>query len=287
MMQRKIFRKTLDKLFGILCAVSTSIGIIMLAVLLIRVFSEALPWLNWNFLTGMPSRFASRAGIYPLIMGSLFLVLLVASFSVPLGIFAAMYLEEYAPKNLLTKIIETNIANLSGVPSIVFGLLGLGIFIRFFNLGPGILLVGALTLSLRVLPIIIISTQETIRAVPYSYKEAAYGLGASHWEVIKTVVMPQALPGIMTGIILAMSNAIGETAPLIMIGVATSIFRAPTSLLSSFGALPLQLYAWSDFPDQNFQHGVTPAAIVVLLALLLSFNLVAIVIRNKYKKDIH
>lgn len=279
-LQRKIY----DTGFKILCICSTLIGVIMLFLLLLKVFSEALPWLDWQFITSVPSRFPRKAGIYPLLLGSLALIVVVILISVPLGVSTAIYLESYAKKNFLTTLITTNIANLSGVPSIVFGLLGLGIFISVFNMGPGVLLVGGLTLSLRILPIIIITTQETIRAVPSSYTLAAFGLGASRWETIKTIILPHSVQGILTGVILAISNAIGETAPLIMIGVATSIFRGPTGLLSAFGALPLQIFAWSDYPKEEFQHGVTPAAIIVLLAILIVLNTSAIIIRYKYNK---
>lgn len=277
-------RKALDVGFNVLCVFSTLLGVFMLLALLTKVFSEAIPWLDWQFITSSPSRFASKAGILPLLLGSLYLMLLVIIIAVPLGVASAIYLEEYAPKTFFTKLIEINISNLAGIPSIVYGLLGLGIFISIFNMGAGVLLVGAFTLSLRVLPIIIISTQESIRTVPYSYKEAAYGLGASQWEVIRTVSLPGALPGILTGIILALANAIGESAPLIMIGVATTIFRAPHNILSAFGALPLQIYAWADLPQSDFQHGVTPAAIVVLLVILIICNASTIIIRNKYQK---
>lgn len=277
------FRNIFDTLFGGICAISACFGLISLIFLLVKVIGEALPWLDWHFITSSPSRFAEKAGIFPLIMGSLFLVIVVVILAVPLGVCASIYLEEYSPKNTLTKIIETNISNLAGVPSIVFGLLGLSVFIGFFGLKPGIIIVGAATLTLRILPTIIISTQESIRAVPNSYREAAYGLGASHWETIRTIVLPQSLPGIMTGVILATSNAIGESAPLIMIGVATSIFKAPDGLFSAFGALPLQIFAWSDYPKPEFQHGITPAAIVVLLIILVLLNLTAIIIRKKFK----
>ncbi|HMA99538.1 MAG TPA: phosphate ABC transporter permease PstA, partial [Spirochaetota bacterium] len=277
-MKCKLYRLFIDKAFAIVCAVATCIGILALIVLLYNVIADAAGWLDWDFISKTPSRFAAKAGIYPLIIGSFMVVALVALFSLPLGVCAAVYLEEYAEKNRLTKVIETNIANLAGVPSIIFGLLGLGIFVSFMGLGPGIVLVGAFTLTLRVLPIVIISTQEAIRAVPDTLREASYGLGASQWQTIHHVVLPKALPSIMTGLILSVSNAIGESAPLIMVGVATSIFRAPTGLLSPFGALPLQIFAWSDYPVKEFQHGVVPAAIVVLLAILIFLNLTTIYI---------
>lgn len=284
-MKKSIVRPILNKIFEYLCICSSLIGILALLFLLFKVVREASPWLDWQFLTSSPSRFPEKAGIYPLVLGSFALIVLVSIFALPIGVCSAIYLEEYSPRNALTKFIEINISNLAGVPSIVFGLLGLGIFIQYLNLGPGILLVGALTLTLRILPIIILATQESIRAVPDSYREASYGLGASHWETTYHIVLPHALPGIMTGMILAISNAIGETAPLIIVGVATSIFNAPKGIMHSFGALPLQIFAWSDFPKAEFQHGVAPAAIVVLLMILLTLNTLAIIIRHKYKKS--
>jgi phosphate transport system permease protein len=240
-------------------------------------------WLDWQFVTSTPSRFAEKAGVYPMIVGSTFVVALVAAFSLPLGVGAAVWLEEYARDNWLKRIIEMNIANLAGVPSIVYGLLGLGFFVSTLGLPHGIVLVGAFTLTLRVLPIVIVSSQEAIRAVPASHRHASLGLGTTQWQMIRTVVLPESIPGIMTGTILALANAMGETAPLIMIGAATSIFTAPRGIFSSFSALPLQIYAWSDFPKQEFQHGVTPAAIIVLLIILLGMNGIAIYIRHRFR----
>ncbi len=272
------------KVFLILCIVSTFAGIVSLAALLVYVFYDAVGWLDWQFITSSPSRFAERAGVYPMLLGSIFLVATVALFTFPIGVGAAIYLEEYAPENFLRRLIEMNIANLAGVPSIVFGLLGLGLFVSMLDMAHGTILVGAFTLTLRVLPIVIVSSQEAVRAVPDSHRHAAYGLGSTHWQVVRTVVLPESVPGIMTGTIIAMANAMGETAPLIMIGAATSIFTPPRGLLSPFSAMPLQIYAWSDFPNTDFQHGVTPAAIVVLLIILLSMNAVAIYIRHRFTR---
>jgi phosphate transport system permease protein len=219
-----------------------------------------------------------------MIVGSTFVVAMVAVFSLPLGVGAAIWLEEYARDNWLKRLIELNIANLAGVPSIVYGLLGLGLFVSTLGLPHGIVLVGSFTLTLRVLPIVIVSSQEAIKAVPDSHRHASLGLGSTQWQMIRSVVLPESVPGIMTGTILALANAMGETAPLIMIGAATSIFTAPRGLFSSFSALPLQIFAWSDFPKQEFQHGVTPAAIVVLLIILLAMNGLAIYIRHRFSK---
>jgi phosphate transport system permease protein len=272
------------KIFTGLCIFATFFGIVSLASLLMYVFYDAAGWLNWNFLTSPPSRFAEKAGIYPMLVGSIFVVSMVALFSLPLGVGAAVYLEEYAKDNWLKKLIEMNISNLAGVPSIVYGLLGLGLFVSTLGFSHGIVLVGAFTLTLRVLPIVIVSSQEAIRAVPDSQRYAAMGLGTTKWQMIRSVTLMMSTPGIMTGMILALANAMGETAPLIMIGAATSIFTAPRGVLSSFSALPLQIYAWSDFPSEGFRHGVTPAAIVVLLIVLMAMNGVAIYIRQRYAK---
>ena len=271
-------------IFFFMCLGATLFGILSLGALLVYVAIDAAGWIDWQFITSSPSRFAEKAGVYPMIIGSTFVIAVVAVFSLPLGVGAAIYLEEYSRDTPLRRFIEMNIANLAGVPSIVYGLLGLGIFVSALGMGHGIILVGALTLTLRVLPIVIVSSQEAVRAVPNSMRQASYGLGATKWQTIRKAVLPEAIPGIMTGTILALANAMGETAPLIMIGAATSIFTAPKGLFSSFSALPLQIFAWSDFPQQDFQHGVTPAAIVVLLIILLSMNMCAIVIRNKFRK---
>lgn len=272
------------KLFSLACLLATLFGLLALATLLIYVFWDAVGWVDWQFLTSPTSRFPSRAGIYPALMGSAFAIALVAAFSLPLGVGAAIYLEEYASKNFFTKLIEINISNLAGVPSIVYGLLGLGLFITFLDLEDGTVLVGGLTLTLLILPIVIISSKEAIKSVPDSHRMAAFGIGATKWQVVKKVVLPEAIPGIMTGTILALARAIGETAPLIMIGAATSIFSAPKGIMSPFSAMPIQIFAWSDLPQHDFQHGVTPAGVVVLLVILLSMNLIAVIIRNRTQR---
>jgi phosphate transport system permease protein len=209
---------------------------------------------------------------------------LTALFTVFLGVGAAIYLEEYAPETRLTAFIEANIANLAGVPSIVYGLLGLAIFVRGIQLGAS-LLAGALTLTLLILPIVIISTQEALRAVPDSQRRAAYGVGATQWEVIRDVVLPAALPGIMTGTILSLSRAIGETAPILMVGAATSMFTVPYSLTGPFSAMPMQIFDWARLPEAEFQH-VAAAGIVVLLTVLLLMNATAIYIRYRFETNL-
>jgi phosphate transport system permease protein len=270
--------------FLFLCIGATWVGILSLAALLVYVFWDAIGWIDWQFITSPPSRFAEEAGLYPSLVGSIFVITLVGILSLPLGVGAAIYLQEYSTSSFLTKLIETNISNLAGVPSIVYGLLGLGIFVSTLGLPHGTVIVGAFTLTLLILPIVIVSSQEAIKAVPDTLRHAAYGIGATRWQTIRSVVLPQAIPGIMTGTILALARAMGETAPLIMIGAATSIFTSPRGIFSPFSAMPLQIFAWSDLPQREFQHGVTPAAIVVLLIILLSMNAVAIFIRHKYQK---
>jgi phosphate transport system permease protein len=275
------------KFFITFCIIATFFGIVSLASLLIYVFLDAYGWIDWQFISSAPSRFADKAGIYPMLVGSIFVVSLVALFSLPLGVGAAVYLEEYARDNWIRRLIEMNISNLAGVPSIVYGLLGLGLFVSTLNMPHGIVIVGSFTLTLRVLPIVIVSSQEAIRAVPVSHRYASLGLGATKWQMIRSVIFTEAIPGVMTGMILALANAMGETAPLIMIGAATSIFTAPKGIFSSFSAMPLQIYAWSDFPQEDFRHGVTPAAIVILLAVLLIMNGIAIYIRHRYSRKMH
>jgi len=272
------------RLFYVLCFLATLFGIGALATLLVYVFWDSIGWVDWQFVTSAPSRFPAQAGIFPALMGSVYVIALVAVLSLPVGVGAAIYLEEYASKNTFTRIIEINIANLAGVPSIVYGLLGLAMFVTLFDLEDGTVFVGSLTLTLLILPIVIISSQEAIRSVPDSHKHASYGVGATQWQMIRSVVLPEAAPGIMTGLILALARAIGETAPLIMIGAATSIFSPPRGIFDIFSAMPLQIFAWSDLPSPDFQHGVTPAGVVVLLAILLLMNSIAVFIRYRFQR---
>ncbi len=289
-LQRKRLYGTL---FVGVCLAATMVGIVALVALLADVVSEAWGWLTWEFLTYPPSRFIENfdpsmygnpetrpAGIYPALIGSIYLIVMTAIFTLFLGVGAAIYLEEYAADNWLTTLINANISNLAGVPSIVYGLLGLAMFVRALNTGSS-LLAGALTLTLLILPIVIVSSQEALRAVPDSLRNASYSVGATRWQTIRNVVLPNALPGIMTGTILSLSRAIGETAPLIMIGAATSMFVPPNGPLSAFAAMPMQIFDWARQPANEFQH-VAAAGIVVLLSALLLMNATAIYIRNKY-----
>lgn len=278
--------KLKDRLFLILCLLTTVFGLVILSALITFTFVEAAAWLDWQFLTSPPSRFPEKAGIYPALVGSIYTIALVGLFTLPLGVSAALFLEEYSGRSRIAKIIEINISNLAAVPSIVYGLLGLGIFVSKLNMKPGIIIVGAFTLTLLILPVVIVASQEAIRAVPYSLRGASYGLGATKWQTIRGIVLPSAMPGILTGTILALSRAIGETAPLIMIGAASSIFSAPKDFFSPFSAMPMQIFVWTDMPRNEFLHGVAPAGVVVLLAVMLSMNAFAIFLRNRYQKKL-
>lgn len=251
-------------------------------------FTGPDPWLDWSYLTSAPSRTAAEAGLYPAIVGSIFVIGLVALLSFALGVGTAIFLEDYTPDSgpmgAVTRLIQINIANLAGVPSVVYGLLGLGLFVNLLGLGFGTIIVAAITLSLLILPITIIAAQEAIRSVPDDLRNASYGMGATRWQTTKNVVLPEALPGILTGTILALGRAIGETAPLIMIGAPTTVFDPPTSFFSRVSAMPMQIYAWSDFPQEEFRYGVVAAGVITLLAVLLSMNATAILIRNRYQR---
>ncbi|MDA0798308.1 MAG: phosphate ABC transporter permease PstA [Chloroflexi bacterium] len=258
---------------------SILVGIVGLVTLIAQVVVEGAGWLSFGFITNFPSRFPERAGVWAALWGTVWIMGITFLFAVPVGVGAAVYLEEYAPKNRLTRLIELNIANLAGVPSIVYGLLGLAVFISLLGLGRT-LLTGGMTMGLLVMPIVIISSREAIRAVPSTYREAAYGLGATRFQVVIGVVLPQAVPGIMTGTILAMSRAIGEAAPMIAIAALTFVTFAPTGPMDRFTVLPIQIYSWVQDPREGFS-GLAAAGIIVLLVVLLSMNAIAILIRNK------
>ena len=247
------------------------------------------PVLDWQFLTSAPSRIPADAGLFPAMVGSVFIIVIVAVVSFVVGVGAAIYLEEYAPQTGLggtvTRVVRVNIANLAGVPSVVYGLLGLGLFINLVGMGMGIVLVAGLTLSLLILPIVIISAQEAIRSVPEEVRQASYGMGATRWQTIRSVVLPRAVPGILTGTILALSRAIGETAPLLMIGAATTVFRPPTGFASQVSAMPLQVYYWSFHQKSAFRELIAPAGVVTLLVVMLSMNVLAIYLRNRYEQQ--
>jgi phosphate transport system permease protein len=265
-----------------LCLLATLVGIVVLAALLYDVIRVGGGRLSWDFLTGLPSRFAARAGMQPALVGSIWTLVLTGLFAFPLGVGTAVWLEEFAPASRLKTLIETNIANLAGVPSIVYGMLGLAVFVRYLALGRSIL-AGALTLALLILPVIIIASQEAIKAVPSSIRLGAYALGATQWEAIRHHVLPLALPGILTGTILALSRAIGEAAPLIVVGALAFVPFVPTSPMDPFTVVPIQIFNWIARPQAEF-HELAAAASIVLLVLLLSMNAVAIVLRNKYSR---
>jgi phosphate transport system permease protein len=278
-------RYALDLVFTILVFIATMIGLVVLAVLLIDIARDGVPRLSWEFLTGFPSISPERSGVYPALLGSLWLLVITAIVSVPLGIGAAVYLQEYAPDTWLTRLIEVNVSNLAGVPSIIYGLLGLGIFVNLLGpiTGGQSIVSGALTLALLILPVVIIATREALRAIPDSVREGGFALGATRWEVIRGHLLPMALPGALTGTILALSRAIGETAPLIVVGAATYITFVPEGPLSAYSALPIAIYDFVSRPQEAFQT-TAAAGIVVLMVVLLLTNSVAIWLRNKYQR---
>ena len=279
-------RRSRRKRIGVILAgvlfLATIFGIVVLVTLLVDVVVTALPWLDAQFIGSLPSRTPGEAGIRSALIGSLWLMGLTALISVPLGVASALYLEEYAREGWFLRLIQVNIANLAGVPSVVYGILGLALFVRFAAFGNS-LLAGALTLSLLILPIIIISTQEALRSIPSGIRESAFALGATRWQVIYSHVLPMAAPGILTGVILALSRAIGETAPLILVGALTFVPFVPRGALDQFTALPIQIFNWTARPQDEFR-GLAAAAIVVLIILLFTMNLTAILLRNYFEE---
>jgi phosphate transport system permease protein len=274
---------------------STLIGLVALSLLLFDLAAAGLPRLSWDFFTSFPSRRASAAGILSAWVGSLLVILVTGLIGIPLGVAAGIYLEEYAPRNWMTNVIEINVTNLAAVPSIVYGLLALGLLVYGLGTGRSILTAG-LTLALLILPIIIVATRESIRAVPYSIREAAYGIGATKGQVTRDHVLPAAIPGVLTGVIIGLSRALGETAPLITIGALTFIAFLPDPPIASefpfisfrwlfdgFTVLPIQAFNWISRPGSDF-HANAAAAGLVLLALTLSLNAVAIALRYRLRK---
>ncbi|NQD68055.1 phosphate ABC transporter permease PstA [Bacillus haikouensis] len=274
-------RLAVNQLFRSLFFLATLFGMVVLSVLLYRVFTQGIGYLDLQFLQSMGSRFPEKAGIYAALIGSLWLMAVVVVVSFILAVGTAIYLEEYAKQNKINHFIKVNISNLAGVPSVVFGLLGLTIFARMFALGQSVLAAG-LTMSLLILPVIIVAAQEAIRAVPRELRDASYAMGATKWQTIIRVVLPAAIPGILTGSILAFSRAIGETAPLVVLGVPTILLFTPASIMDTFTALPMQIYDWTRRPQADF-HDVASAGIIILLLLLLFMNSVAVFIRNKFQ----
>lgn len=273
-----------SELFGWLCGAATAICLVALVGLLVSVLVNGLPWLSGSLLTNFPSSKPEKAGVLSALMGSLWLIGLTAAMSLPTGVGAAVYLEEYAPNSWWKKLIQLNIANLAGVPSIVYGILGLGLFVRAMSLQRSVI-AGALTLTLVVLPIVILATQEALRAVPSTIRNASYALGATRWQTVWGQVLPAALPGVMTGVILAISRALGEAAPLVAVGAAAYVPFVPQSLSDEFSALPLQIFDWAERPQEEFR-GLASAAIVVLLAVLILMNAGAVFVRAKSSRRI-
>ena len=297
-----------NRTFLAVCLAATSVAMIVLAVLLISIFWQGWGGLSRDFIAGLPSRKAEKAGISVALLGSLWVCAICALVALPLGVGTAVFLEEFARKTRFTRIVQTNIMNLAGVPSIVYGILGLTAFSRMFgafgtNADESIafgneeslfflrlpfgssVLAGGLTLMLVILPVVIIATQEALRAVPSSLRSGALALGATRWQTVWNITLPAAIPGIMTGAILAMSRAIGESAPLLVLGGALFVLNAPANLMSDFAILPLQIYNWAGRPQESF-HAIAASAIIVQLAALLLFNGIAVFIRQKLQKPL-
>lgn len=276
--------RNIDSAFKYVGIFFTLFGIAILLVFIINILVDGLSRINWEFLTNLPSRRASKAGILTAWTGTAWILGLTAVIAIPMGVAAGIYLQEYGKKNRLARIVELNIANLAGVPSIIYGLLGLEIFVRIMNLG-GSLLAGALTLSLLILPVIIVATREALKAVPNSLREASYGMGATKWQTIWHQILPAASGGILTGIILALSRAVGETAPLIVIGALAYVPFVADSPLDEFTVLPIQIFNWVSRPQEEFLTNGA-AAIIILLLITFVMNGIAVYLRNKWQKKI-
>ncbi|KEZ51023.1 phosphate ABC transporter permease PstA [Metabacillus indicus] len=263
--------------------IATSFALVVLGILLYRIFTQGFSFLTPEFFQNFASRRPSASGIKAALVGSLWVMAVVIPTGLILGVGTALYMEEYAKKNKFTNFLQVNIANLAGVPSIVFGLLGLTVFVRYFDLGRSIL-AGGFTMALLVLPVIVVASQEAIRAVPKELREASFGMGATKWQTIRRVVLPAAIPGILTGSILAFSRAIGETAPLLVVGAFAFVNYLPESVMSTFTVMPIQIFNWASRPQADFQD-VAAAGIIVLFIFLIVMNSVAVLIRNKFQKN--
>ncbi len=277
-------RRLSGTLFYGACLAAIGLLLLTLILLLWDVFSQGLPWLDTGFLTRGPSRKVEIAGIFPALIGSFEISILVGIMAFPTGVAAAVYLAEYTGSSRLTSILRTNISNLSGVPSVIYGILGLALFVRIAGFGFTVIS-AALTLTLLILPVVIIASIEAIKAVPDAQREGAYALGASRWQMVRQAVLPAAAPGIMTGIILAMARAIGETAPLILVGAFTFVTFIPQPFSGGYTVLPIQVYDWATRPQADF-HGLAAAAIVVILVLMLALNALALVVRARLSRHI-
>jgi len=272
-------------IFQFITFILNIIVLLVLAYLLYSITYTGVPYITKDFLLNPPSRFPEKSGLYPAMMGTIWLIVLTALLSIGMGVFAAIYLEEYSSKkSKIIELIKINIQNLAGIPSIIYGILGLTLFVRGLSLGRS-LLAGALTMSLLVLPTITIATQEALRAIPDSFRFAGFGIGMTRWQVVRYQILPLAMPGILTGIILALSRAIGETAPLIMIGALTYVAIAPTSIMDSFTVIAIQIFNWTSLPQEGF-HKIAAAAIVILIAVLLTMNSLSIVLRIYFQRKL-
>lgn len=276
-------RKYSDLLFQIVSLLTLLVALAALGALVYDIVSDGASRLSWAFLTNIASRNADQAGVYHALMGSIWVIALTGLMALPVGVAAAIYLEEYGTRSRIARFIELNIANLAAVPSIIYGLLGLGLFVRLMGMGQSVI-AGAATLALLALPVVILSTREALRTVPGTIREGSYALGATKWQTIWHQVLPMALPGVLTGLILALSRAIGETAPLITIGALTYIPFAPDSVWSKFTVLPIQVFNWVSRPQAEFKTNAA-AGILVLLALLLTMNAVAIIVRDRSQRQ--
>ena len=278
----RAFRRPGEFLFQLAALSALAVALLALAALIFDVIGDGGERLSWQFLTSLASRRAAEAGVYHALMGTIWVITLTGAMALPIGVASAVYLEEYGSRSRFAKFIEINISNLAAVPSIIYGLLGLGLFVRFMGMGRSVL-AGAATLALLALPVVILSTREALRTVPGSIREGSYALGATKWQTIWHQVLPMALPGILTGLILALSRAIGETAPLITIGALTYVPFAPDSVWSPFTVLPIQIFNWVSRPQIEFRANAA-AGILVLLAVLLTMNAVAVVVRDRFQR---
>ncbi len=271
-----------ERVFVSLCLVAVALPVLLLGSLILRMLIDGMPRIDFNFLTGFPSRKAELAGILPAVVGTLYLMVLTAVIALPLGVGSAIYLEEYGKKSPFAAAVEINIANLAGVPSVIYGLLGLGVFVRTLGMGRS-LIAGAFTLALLVLPVVVVTSREALRTVSMSTREACLALGATRWQMVRQVVLPEAVPGILTGSILGLSRAMGETAPLVVIGALSYVTFLPDGLDAPFSALPIQIFNWVSRPQKEFMVNAA-AGIIALLCLMLLLNAAAILVRDRVER---
>lgn len=279
--QRNRLKDELFKYWGIFC---TLLGIVLLCIFIGSILVDGVQRIDWAFMTDLPSRMAEKSGIFTAVMGSIWVLILTTIIALPVGIAAAIYLEEYTGKNKFSSLLEINISNLAGVPSVIYGLLGLEIFVRIMEMGASIL-AGSFTLALLILPIVIVSTREALKAIPKSVRDASFALGASKWQTVSGQLLPAASGGILTGVILALSRAVGETAPLIVIGALAYVPFAPASPMDEFTVLPIQIFNWIARPQHGFEVNAA-AAIIVLLLITFIMNGIAVYFRNKWQKNL-